>query len=217
MLTRETVALFPAILALALLVGMGDATKWRLRLRWGNLARSGAFAALAFAPLFIWRQIVTGILPHASTQESFVGDKEVVHGAKEALLAAIVPFHAIARQWPWTGDDVTDLVTVILPAVIWVGIAIVVLRRQPTLGPLFLLANVAVFVVFVPTPIAVDYSSLGRASIGVVLGVFLTLPRLAPAFGARSQLMLSTLVLWSLPLWIVLGFLLHTVGPKYVW
>jgi hypothetical protein len=217
MLTRETVALFPAILALALIIGIGDASEWRLRFRWANLARSGAFAALAFAPLLIWRQIVTAILPHASTQESFVGDKEVVHGAREAVLAAIVPFHAIARQWPWTGDDVTDLLTVILPAVIWAAIAIVVLRRKPALGPLFVLANVAVFVVFVPTPIAVDYSSLGRASIGVVLGVFLTLPQLAPALGARAQLARSTLVLWSLPLWIVLGVLLHTVGPKYVW
>jgi hypothetical protein len=58
---------------------------------------------------------------------------------------------------------------------------------------------------------------LGRASIGVLLGVFLTLPLVQPVFGARAQLVRSTLVLWSLPLWIVLGILLHALGPKYVW
>jgi hypothetical protein len=220
MLTRETVALFPAILALALLVGVGTASEWRVRLRWGNLARSVAFAALAFVPLFVWRHLVTAWLPHVTTQEPFVGGEHHVAGVGGtfgAALTALVPFHAIAKQWPWTGDDVTDLVTVFLPAIIWAGIALLVLRRKPSLGPLFVLANVAVFVVFLPTPIAVDYSSLGRASIGILLGVFVMLPQLGTVFGARAQLVRSTLVLWSLPLWIVLGFLLHTVGPKYVW
>ena len=219
MLTRETVALFPAILALALLVGIGDATDWRLRFRWVNFARSAAFGALAFAPLFIWRQIVVVILPHAATQESFVADKEAVsQGAKGFVLAALVPFHAIARQWPWNGDDVTNLLTVFLPALIWAAIAIVLLvRRKLTLGPLFILANIAVFVVFVPTPIAIDYGSLGRASLGLVVAVFMTLPRVEPPFGLRSQLVRSTFVLWSLPLWVVLGILFHLLGPKYVW
>jgi hypothetical protein len=218
MLTRETVALFPAILALALLVGVGDATEWRLRFRWGNVARSAAFGALAFAPLLVWRHIVTALLPHATTQESFVGDKEVVHGAKGAVLAALVPFHAIARQWPWNGDDVTDLLTVFLPALIWAAIAIALLaRRKVTLGPLFVLANVAVFVVFVPTPIAIDYGSLGRASLGVILAAFLTLPQTAPTGGLRAQLVRSAFVLWSLPVWVVLGILLHWLGPTYVW
>jgi hypothetical protein len=217
MLTRETVALFPAILALALLVGVGTAGEWRVQFRWGNLARSIAFAELAFAPLFLWRQVVNAILPNAATQESFVGDHEVVNSTKSAVLTALVPFHAIAKQWPWTGDDVIDLLAVILPALIWAVIAIVVLRRKLVPAPLFVLANVIVFVVFVPTPIAIDYGSLSRASIGVLLGAFLMLPQLAPVFGHRAQLIRSTLVLWSLPLWIVLGILLHTVGPKYVW
>src|SRR5205807_7904992 len=69
MLTRETVALFPAILALGLLVGTGTASGWRERLRWRNLARAVAFAEIAFAPLFIWRHLLTTIvLPHATTQ-----------------------------------------------------------------------------------------------------------------------------------------------------
>jgi len=126
--------------------------------------------------------------------------------------------HAIAKQWPWNGDDVTTLLTVVVPALIWAGIAVALLvRGKVTLGPLFVLANVAVFVVFVPTPIAIDYASLGRASLGVLLGVFLTLPQVLPAFGARAQLVKSSFVLWSLPVWVVLGILLHLLGPKYVW
>lgn len=220
MLTRETVALFPAILALALLVGVGNVSEWRVRLRWGNIARSIAFAELAFAPLLIWRHVVATVLPHTATQEAFVGGEHHVAGVggtAGSLLTALVPFHAIAKQWPWTGDDVTDLLIVFLPALLWAGIAIVLVRRKVTLPPLFVLANVAIFVIFLPTPIAVDYSSLGRASIGILLAVMLTLPLLPSAFGKRAELVRGTLVLWSLPLCIVVGLLLHTVGPKYVW
>jgi hypothetical protein len=145
MLTRETVAVFPAILALGLLVGAGTtASSWRERIRWGNLARAIAFAEIAFAPLFVWRHILATALPHTATQEAFVGaEHTVVGGAAGALLSALVPFHAIAKQWPWTGADVTNLLTVLLPALIWSGIAIVLLRRKLTLRPLFVLAHVA--------------------------------------------------------------------------
>jgi hypothetical protein len=219
MLTRETVALFPAILAFGLLVGAGTASNWRERIGWGNFARAIAFAELAFAPLLIWRHLLaTVVLPNVPTQESFAaGDHHVASGAAGAALASVVPFHAIAKQWPWNGDDVTDLLTVFLPAMIWSVIAIVLLRRKLSLGPLFVLANVAVFVVFVPTPIAIDYASLGRASIGVLLAALVTLPRVRASLERRELLVRSTFVLWSLPLWVVLSTLLHALGPKYVW
>jgi hypothetical protein len=219
MLTRETVAVFPAIVALGLLVGAGTAgSGWRERVRWGNLACAIAFAEIAFAPLFVWRHILATALPHATTQESFAGaEHPVVGGAAGALLSALVPFHAIAKQWPWTGADVTSLLTVFLPALVWSGIAIVLLRRKLTLGPLFVLANVAVFVVFLPTPIAVDYGGLGRASIGVLLAALLTLPQATTVLKEKARLIRTTLVLWSLPFWAVLAILLNALGPKFVW
>jgi len=218
MLTRETVAVFPAILALGLLLGAGTASTWRERIRLSNVVRAATFAEIAFAPLFVWRHILTSALPHATTQEPFVGgEHHVVGGAAGAALTALVPFRAIAKQWPWNGDTVTDLLTVFLPAMVWSVIAILLLRRKLTLGPLFVLANVAIFVVFLPTPIAVDYASLGRASIGVVLAALLTLPRVRASMRRREQLVRSTFVLWSLPLWLVLSTLLHALGPKYVW
>ena len=219
MLTRETVAVFPAILALGLLVGAGTtASSWRERIRWGNLVRAITFAEIAFAPLFVWRHILATALPHATTQESFVAaEHPVVGGPAGALLSALVPFHGIANQWPWTGADVTNLLTVLLPALIWSGIAIVLLRRKLTLGPLFVLANVVVFVVFVPTPIAMDYGSLGRASIGVLLAALLTLPQATAVLQEKAHLVRSTFVLWSLPFWAVLAILLNALGPKFVW
>ena len=219
LLTRETVAVFPAILALGLLVGAGTmASSWRERIRWGNLARAITFAEIAFAPLFVWRHILATALPHATTQESFVGaEHPVVGGAAGALLSALVPFHGIAKQWPWTGADVTSLLTVFLPALVWSGIALVLLRRKLTLGPLFVLANVAVFVVFLPTPIAVDYGSLGRASIGVLLAALLTLPQATTVLQEKARLIRSSFVLWSVPFWAVLAILLNALGPKFVW
>jgi hypothetical protein len=220
MLTRETVALFPAILALGLLVGAGStASRWRERVRLGNLVRAVAFAELAFAPLFIWRHLLaTVVLPHATTQEAFAsGEHHVVGGTAGAALAALVPFHAIAGQWPWTGADVTTILTVVLPALLWAGIAIALLRRKLSLEPFLVLANVAVFVIFVPTPIAIDYGSLGRASIGVLLAVLVTLPLLGAAFGERARLVRSSLALWSLPVYLVLAILLNALGPKFVW
>jgi hypothetical protein len=219
MLTRETVALFPAILALGLLLGVGTASGWRERLRWGNLARAVAFAELAFAPLFLWRHLLTTVvLPHTATQESFAGaEHHVVEGAVGATLAALVPFHAIAGQWPWAGEDVGNLFTVILPALLWAGISIALLRRKLTLEPWFVLANVAVFVVFLPTPIAVDYGSLGRASIAVVLAALVTLPQAYSSLGERSRLLRGSLLLWSLPVWIAIAIPLNALGPKYIW
>src|SRR5205807_10354553 len=127
------------------------------------------------------------------------------------------PFHAIAGQWPWTGEDVTNLLTVVLPALVWAGIAIALLRRKLTLEPWLVLANVAVFVVFLPTPIAVDYGSMGRASIGVVLAALLMLPQVATSLGERARAARATLALWSLPFYILLAVLLNAIGPKFVW
>jgi hypothetical protein len=218
MLTRETVGLFPALLTIGLLIGAGAASHWRPRFRWGNLARAIAFAELAFAPLFVWRHLLTtAVLPHAMTQESFASGEHVVSGTVGATIAALLPFHAIAGQWPWSGEDVTNVLTVILPALIWAAIAVLLLRRRKlSVEPWLVLANVAVFVVFLPTPIAVDYGSLGRASIGVVLAALVMLPQVE-VLGDRARLARITLALWSLPFYLVLAILLNALGPKYVW
>jgi len=222
MLTRETVALFPAVVALGLLVGTGTVSTWRERLRWRvagrNLIRSIAFAEIAFLPLFVWRHVVTAfVLPNVQTQEPYGSAQHVVGGTAGRFIAAIVPFHALGAQWPWTGEDVTNLITVVLPALLWSAIALALLRRKLTIEPWFVLANVAIFVIFLPNPIAVDYGSLGRASIGVVLAALLTLPQVATILPTRGRFARGTLALWSLPVWLLTAILLNGLGPRFVW
>jgi hypothetical protein len=123
----------------------------------------------------------------------------------------------MAGQWPWAGEEAGNLFTVILPALLWAGISIALLRRKLTLEPWIVLANVAVFVVFLPTPIAVDYGSLGRASIAVVLAALVTLPQACSSLEERSRLIRGSLLLWSLPFWIAIAIPLNALGPKYIW
>ena len=219
MLTRETVALFPAILALGLLVGTGSGVPWRRRLRVGNLARATTFAVISFVPLLAWRHILTAYWLHnAATQEHFAsGTSYVAGGTAGTFASALVPFHAIAGQWPWTGEDVTDLLTIFVPALVWAAMAALVLRRKLSLEPWFVLGNVAVFVVFLPTPIAVDYGSLGRAAIAIVLSVLVMLARVTELFPSGNQAVLRTLALWSLPYYLVWAILLNALGPKLIW
>jgi hypothetical protein len=211
MLTRETVALFPAILTVALLVGAGTASQWRDRLRIGNAVRAAVFAAVVFAPLFAWRHVLGIWLGHPAIQERPAG------GPAGGVLYSLVPFPAIAGQWPWSGEDVANFLTVVLPALLWAAIAIAVLWRKRSVEPWFVLANVLVFVIFLPTPIAVDYGSMGRAAIGLVLAVLVLLPRVEELLPERWSTAQRALALWSLPYYLVLAVLLNAVGPKFVW
>jgi hypothetical protein len=208
MLTRETVALFPAVLTVALLVGAGTASRLRDRIRLGNLVRAAAFAAVAIVPLFAWRHVVQIWLHTTAVQERPEG------GPARGLLYSLVPFHAYADQWvPPSGEDVTNLLAVVLPGLVWAAIAVAVLRRKRTIEPWFVLANVAAFVVFLPTSPAVDYASMGRAAIGIVLAVLVSLPRVAESLRERWTVAQRALALWSLPYYLVLAILLNGI-PK---
>ncbi len=213
LLTRETVALFPALLVLGLLVGMGGAAKsWRDRLRFGNLVRAVTFAELAFAPLFIWRHIVGIWLNHPQIQESLA-----TGSGGTAATSSLVPFHGQVGQWPWSGENVADLFVVVLPAVVWAAIAVALLRRRWSLEPWFVLANVLVFVVLLPTSVCVDYGGMGRSAIGVVLAVLVALPRVTTYFADKSRTALSAVALWTLPYYLLFALPLVFIGPKYIW
>jgi hypothetical protein len=71
--------------------------------------------------------------------------------------------------------------------------------------------------VFLPTPIAADDGSVGRASIGVLLAALLPLPQATKVLHEKAHLVRSSFVLWSLPFWAVLAILLNALGPKFVW
>ena len=214
LLTRETVALFPAILAVALLVGAGaTASRWRDRLRIGNLARAAAFGVIAFAPLFIWRHIVVTWLDTTAAQVQ----ERPAGGPAGGLLYSLVPFHAYTGHWLHpSGEAVTLFLTVILPGLVRAAIALAVLLRTRSVEPWFVLANVAVFVVLLPTAVAIDYGSMGRACIGIVLAVLVSLPRIADAIPRRWTTVQRSLVLWSLPYYLLIVAIFAPLGAKLV-
>jgi hypothetical protein len=211
MLTRETVALFPAILVVALLVGAGTANGWRERFRIRNLVRAFAFAEIAFAPLFVWRHVVSLWLNQPMVQE------RPASGPAGGFLYSLVPFHGQVGQWPWSGENVSDLFVVVLPALVWAAIAVILLRRRWTLEPWFVLANVLVFVVLLPTEVSVDYGGMGRAAIGVVLAALLVLPQVKEYFLDRPRAIWGAVALWTLPYYLVFAIPLVFIGPKFVW
>jgi hypothetical protein len=197
MLTRETVALFPAILSLSLLLRSETASRWRDRIR-ANFWTAASFGAIALAPLFAWRLFVSYWL-QSQTQEQAGGN-------------AAVPFHGLAFQGASSGSRVLILLTVVLPALLSAGIAAAALRRKLSADLWLVLANVAVFVVFLPGPVFIDYGAAGRAAIGALLAALVALPT-SMALGVNPRAIRWSLVLWSLPYWLVLALLVGVVVP----
>jgi hypothetical protein len=195
MLTRETVALFPAILTLSLLLRAETASRWRARIR-ANFWTAASFGAISLTPLFAWRLFLSFWLG-SQTQE-------------QAGSNAAVPFHGLAFQGASTGSRVLILLTVVLPALLSAGLAAVALRRKMNAGLWLVLANVGVFVVFLPGPVFIDYGAAGRAAIGALLATLVALPTWV-ALGVNPKLVRWSLVLWSLPYWLALALLVVIV------
>jgi hypothetical protein len=77
-------------------------------------------------------------------------------------------------------------------------------------GLWLVLANVGVFVVFLPGPVFIDYGAAGRAAIGALLATLVALPTWV-ALGVNPKLVRWSLVLWSLPYWLALALLVVVV------
>ncbi|HEX4518290.1 MAG TPA: hypothetical protein VH063_01790 [Gaiellaceae bacterium] len=89
---------------------------------------------------------------------------------------------------PFDGHAVVVALTVVLPGLVWLALALDRLRtRRPTLPVALVIASVLLFVVVVPAAVEVDYASAGRSIIPLVLGVVLWLPdlRATPRFRPR--------------------------------
>jgi len=182
-LTRETTVLFPAVYAAASLLEGRGSLGARLR---ANALRAGAFAAVALLPLLVDR-IAFRLWLGSSTVES---------GPR-----SIWPFAGLAAWWPWTTTHWLIVLAVVLPALAWTGAATVSLLRDAAAPELWLLlANVLVFVVFLPKPIDVEYGSAARACCGVVAAAILSVPALDRALAGGRRMRPLLLLAWS-PLW----------------
>lgn len=195
-LSRETTLLFalgPAF-ALASADASAPGRRWSSPGAW---PRAALFLVAVAAPLFAWRAVVGSYL-HKGTQEHAGG------------LTALIPFHGLAEYWPWHGQHLLIAGAVVLPTLGSILVAILVLRER--LNPeaaLLVLVNAAVLVVFLPTPVDVDYGSAGRAAIGVLFASILCLPVIRH-HSRRGQARIGRAVtaLWTVIWFVYVGALL---------
>ena len=163
-LTRETVLTFPVALAVAL---------W---LDDRRLRRPLLFVLGALGPMVVWRVFVTHWL-HATTLDHTGGWK------------VVLPFYGIASWRPWDGQHWLIALAADLPLLLAAAAgAWLLYRRRVVSPPVLLLLNVALFVVFIPHNVVIDYGAAGRNVVPALLAALYCVPwvrsRLARRAGA---------------------------------
>jgi len=179
LLTRETAIVFPLVGAAAL--ALHDRA-WR---------RAALFAAGALGPMLASRAVLT-LSFHVTTLETAGGRK------------VLVPFYGMAAWWPW--DDVHWLMfwTLDVPLLLVGAIALYQLyARRANLSALSVLVNLALFTIFIPRTVTVDFGGAGRNATPVVLAALFALPSLNRRTAALVAVVLSPL--WYLAIAASLG------------
>jgi hypothetical protein len=114
---------------------------------------------------------------------------------------APLPFLGLAHQWPWSDYTVQQILAVVLPGLLAVGVCWWATRRA-TLELYLLAANVLVLVVLLPSTSYVNYLASGRIATGVVVAFVLCLPAVLSA--ARVAQAWLPVALWLMPWYSVL-------------
>jgi hypothetical protein len=188
-LTRETVVPFALAGAAALaLHDKGNGDTWRSPRVW---RRSLLFTAGTCGPLLVWRQVVAAYV-HEPTQETGGG------------VGWAIPFHGIASYWPFDPQHRLIVLTVILPTLAVAVGALFLFRRAPVAAAL-LLANVLLYVVFLPDSVDVDYGAASRAAIGVMLAALYCLPEWRPSGVVRTATLGAGVFAWSVGWYLIVA------------
>lgn len=160
LLARESVVVFPAVYGLALLLaGVGS---WRARVaaHWWTAA---VFGGIAFLPFAAYKAFLTLWLGSA--------------GVPKGVQPMLIPLAGLFALWPWHGDQIWQVVTVVLPAAIVTALALWALRRgHATVEVWTLLANATLYVAMLWPASYLDAAAPARVSLGVVLGALYCLP-----------------------------------------
>jgi hypothetical protein len=152
LLARETAIAFAVAGAVALWL---EDRRWR---------RPLAFAAAAIAPMVVWRVIVYEWL-RASPLESAGGAR------------VIIPFYGMRAWWPWDAQHRLIALTADLPLLLAaVGGLYLLYRRRALPSAVLLLLNVALFVVWIPKGIVIDWGAAGRNVAPALLGFLYCIP-----------------------------------------
>lgn len=179
LLTRETTIVFPFVAGAAL--ALHDRA-WR---------RAALFVAGSLGPMVAWRVALT-LWFHVTTLESTGGWK------------VLVPFYGMVARRPWDAVHWLMFWTLDVPLVLVGAVALYLLfRRRATLCALLVLINLALFIVFIPLHVTVDYGATGRNATPVVLAALFALPALNRRTTALVAVILSPL--WYLAIAASLG------------
>jgi hypothetical protein len=173
--TRETTLIFPVVIAL-----------W-LAARERRLREGAAMLGVSLAPYVAIKIALLAWLG------SF--GQELERNIEPA------PFLGLAHQWPWSDYIVQQILAVVVPALLAVGVVWWATRRV-TLELVLLAANVLVLVVLLPGTSYVNYLASGRIATGVVVSFILGLPSVLAA--ARVAQAWLPIALWLMPWYSVL-------------
>lgn len=196
MLTRETTVVFAGCYGLALLAAGAPAgsdvpgahvlSGWLTRLR-DNWRPAAAFFATAFLPVVIYKVFLFW----------WLGDP----GMRGDQYPLRLPFAGLFDYWPWDSNQYMQIECVILPALICAGMGLYALyRRQWRPEISALLANILLFVVFLPGGSYDNIFGSGRVAAGVVLAALLSVPTLDHITGRRRAWLLACVVFWLITL-----------------
>jgi len=181
LLTRETAIGFVLACALALAV------------RGGGLRRPLAFVAAAVGPTVVWRVVVSAWL-HTTTFES-----------TESGWKAIVPFYGLYSRSPLDWQQWLLVWTVYLPMLAVAAGALLLLARHRDFDvALFVLVNVALFVVFLPKNVTIDWGAAARNTTPALLAA------ICCGAAVRSRLLLLGGAVLLSPLWYL--FVAYLLG-----
>lgn len=162
-LARQTTLVFAAVFALAILVAGSGPLRSRIAANWG---RAAAFAAIAVVPYGLYVLAVENWIGPSTSSGEFTP----------------IPFGGFAEGDIELKRQGVLIPTVAVPVLIWMGLAVILLRRGLAWIPaLCVIANGLAFLVFRVDSNA--YTARGRT----VLGVALAAAMLAPAVMTLAQ------------------------------
>jgi hypothetical protein len=181
-LTRETTIVFPAFVAFDFV----------LRRRDGGLPsrtsfiRAAQLLLISIAPLALYR---------------FALNLWIDSWSRRAPLA-LIPFHGLV-QGHLDARRVVVIFAVVIPGLAWLAIAATAtMSGQRALPLAFVIANAVWFIILLPDVAYPEYSSAGRAMIGLVLAAVLSIPLLRASPRPHPRLVLIGFALLT-PCWFL--------------
>ncbi|WIG60893.1 MAG: hypothetical protein OJF49_003641 [Ktedonobacterales bacterium] len=191
-LTRETTLLFALFYGAAWALRPGDISREAQTMRrtialpraWRGAT---ALLALAVVPLALYKLFLSAWLGSS--------------GVTSSDLPVLIPFQGLFAYWPWGHDQLQQVETVVLPALLCAGVALwAVWQGCRRLEIWNLLAHILLFVVLLHQGSYVDLTASARVTLGITLAAIYCLPAVGRVLRRGNALwLLAAGALWALP------------------